>query len=489
MDINPKGLSLTGRLKFLLKDSVVYGGASAIRTLFALFTFPILTRYFSIEDYGVIDAFNVLATLLTVTVIFGQDSAVARFFYEYDDRKKKQNVVSQSLLMQFVLLLISLPILLFFADDIASFYVKRDDLKELAVLVIWQVPFALAMNFSANLLKWTFKKWQFLIIQLGSSFSQVLIIVISIYYFKIGISHVFIIALAVRAFFSLLGIFFIREWLIIKLDGKHFKELLHYGIPLGLLVLIFSFVPVSDRYFINSFLTPADLGLYAVGLKIAMLVKLPISAFQTAWGPFYLSLFKEDNAEKTYNTVLLLFTIFVSIIGLGLGLFAKELILILAGKNYINASNLVLPLVFGTIIMSFGWILSIGIDLSKKSYQKFISAIIRLTVSIGVILILIDYIGLMAIGVGFIVSYIVLVIYETIIAYKLYPLRFDLYYPISIIGGSFLLVLLSFLIDTNNILVDIAIKIGIISGFIFVVWLVPLKRKNLLLLIRKKNID
>lgn len=95
MDIrSPRGLSQRGRLSFLLKDSALYGGAAAISKSFSIITFPLLARHFSIADYGIIDFFGVLASFIGILVIFGQDSAVARFFFEYEDKDKRQQLIS-----------------------------------------------------------------------------------------------------------------------------------------------------------------------------------------------------------------------------------------------------------------------------------------------------------------------------------------------------------------------------------------------------------
>jgi O-antigen/teichoic acid export membrane protein len=98
---NPAGsLSLKGRLHFLLRDATLYGGAAAISKAFALITFPLLARHFSVEEYGVLDYFLVLGSLLAIFFIFGQDSAVARYFYEYEETETRQQLISQSLVFQ-----------------------------------------------------------------------------------------------------------------------------------------------------------------------------------------------------------------------------------------------------------------------------------------------------------------------------------------------------------------------------------------------------
>ena len=65
-EISPNNLSLKGRLGFLAKDSVLYGGAAALNKVFSLSTFPLLARHFSVAEYGLVDMFMVFASFITI---------------------------------------------------------------------------------------------------------------------------------------------------------------------------------------------------------------------------------------------------------------------------------------------------------------------------------------------------------------------------------------------------------------------------------------
>ena len=90
----PEKLSVKEKVKFLFRDSLFFGGLKAVSMLFPLLTIPILTRYFSVENYGLYDSLIVLANLVAAFLVFGQDSAVARWFYQVDEKKLKQKIVS-----------------------------------------------------------------------------------------------------------------------------------------------------------------------------------------------------------------------------------------------------------------------------------------------------------------------------------------------------------------------------------------------------------
>lgn len=485
MKNDPKVLSLKGRLKFLLKDSAVYGGAGAFNKLVALLVFPVMARYFSVEDYGIIDAFSVLCGLSVLALVFGQDSAVARFFYEYETTAERSSVISQSLIIQVLIVIVTLPIIWQYSDLIARVYTNREDLQQIMQLVILQIPFGLMINFSANILKWTFKRTKFLIVNLGSSFSYIAIVVIGIMFYEIDIQDVFRIYLGSRIFFSVLGVIFCASWLTLKFTGRYYKELLKYGTPYGIIALSGALLPALDRFYIAQFLTPIHLGLYAVGHKIAYMLQLPIIAFQTAWGPFYLSLFKEKNSPETYNKVLLLFTTVISTLGLFVILFSRIIIVTLASEKYFDAHVVIMPIVFGLVLMSVGWILSIGIDISKKSSLKIISTSTRLGITATIILVLIKHLGIFGVAIGFFVGHLINLILELLLAYKANSLRFDLRKPAGIILVALIFGLINtLLVSSTTIWLDFLLSMFSIIAYFFMLWLLFFDKANIFKLLK-----
>lgn len=121
-----------------------------------------------------------------------------------------------------------------------------------------------------------------------------------------------------------------------------------------------------ERSLVNSILGVETLGLFAAGTKIAMLAAIFAQAFQTAWGPFSLSLHKEPDVVRTYNLVLKGFTIFMCFLVLFLSLSARPVLTLLAGDRYSAAALIVFPLSLGVAVQAIGWISEIGIGLSKK---------------------------------------------------------------------------------------------------------------------------
>ncbi|RZB31517.1 MAG: hypothetical protein SRB2_04486 [Desulfobacteraceae bacterium Eth-SRB2] len=370
---DPSRLSIRHRLRFLAKDSVLYGGATALNKAFALITFPLLARHFSVSDFGVIDFFTVISTLLATFFIFGQDSAVARFFYEYENEDARRQIISQSFFLQIGFVLLALPLLWIAAGMWAENLSEAPKSELLLKIVLLQVPFQVLNNFSQILLKWTFSRIRYLIISLGTVVLNVTLLLFAILVLKIGVEGVFLIYLVVRISFGILGLTFIRTWLVIPNGFAFLRELVPFALPFGIISCIGAFVPALERSLVNSLLGANDLGLYAAGAKIAMLIALVNQAFYTAWGPFSLAIHRDPDAAHTYNYVLKAFTLGISVAVLLLSAIAQPAILLLASDRYAGAAIVVFPLSMALGIKGTVWITEIGITLSKKSFLNLYS--------------------------------------------------------------------------------------------------------------------
>ncbi|MFT7157667.1 MAG: O-antigen/teichoic acid export membrane protein [Parvicella sp.] len=436
---SPSKLNNKSRLRFLFKDSVLYGGAVALSKAFGLITFPILASYFSIVDFGKIDYFVVLAGFMAVMFIFGQDSAVARFFYENEDEKERSQLISQSILFQLLLLLVVLPILWFSSGWWVKFLVDTNESGRLVKIVILQVPFLLLINFSQNLLKWTFLRTKFLTISLGFTVTKLSLLLVAIYGFQIEVEGVLIVNLISSAVFGILGLYFVRNWLVFPNNFQKIRDMLFYAIPFGMIGLMGAFSPILERSLTAQLLGVENLGLYAAGIKITMIIAFIIGAFQTAWGPFSLSIYKEQDAGYTYNWVLKIFSLAICVLLLLISLFSHSLINILAPEEYAGASFVVFPLAFGLAVKSISWITEIGIGISKKSYLNLYGYVAFVGATIGGIFMLTPVLGLIGVALGVLIGHIVKAVISSSLAQRAFPLPWQ-YTPVIILVISTLAV-------------------------------------------------
>jgi len=394
------GLSLRGRLLFLLKDSIVYGFATALSRAVSLITFPLLSRHFSISEYGIIDYFAVIANFFAILFIFGQDSAVARYYYEHHGQDERRQIISQSLLFQLLLLIFFIPLIFINSESFIISLNLDPSTVELFQIVAIQIPFLLVFNFSQNILKISFARNKFLILTVGAVITQAALIVIAIFYLNAEIKAILIVGLITYMLFALVGLIFIRQWLALPKNLSQLKSMMPFAVPYGFLCLLLALMPTIERGLTNSLLGSVELGLYAAGAKVALLLGIFISAFQIAWEPFALSIYKEPNAPNTYSYVLKIYVFCGCIVTLLLSALAEPLIIILASNRYEGASIVVFPLAMGLAITSTAWITKVGLDISMQSHLNLYANIIAVLFSLLSIWILAPKLGLLGVAIG-----------------------------------------------------------------------------------------
>ena len=433
---SPRNKTLIGRLRFLFTDAAIYGFANAVSKSMALITFPLLARNLSVAQYGSVDLAIAAIGFLSTVLIFGQDSAVARFFYDDERVVARQEAISMSFFFQIFLLFVFLPCLWLFISPLVEARHFGENFQFIFSLVILQVPSLLLINFSQNILKWSFQRKKFLYVTLGYSIFHATIIISLILNGPISPLDVIVSGFVSSALFAILGLYFVKHWFIIPKNWKKFIPMFHYAWPLGVVCFLAAALPFLERVIVVEAFGQDDLGLYAAALKICMIFSLFHAAFQTAWGPFSLSIFKEDLADATFNQVARLVSCFSCLLILGISIIAHPIITLLAGEQYSGASILVAPIGFSLVLGSVAMVLEIGIGIAKRPVFSMLAYLAGITVTFGGLQFFIFYLGIIGVPLAVFLGVSVKVLISANLAQRVYPIRWDFLSIAGFMGGA-----------------------------------------------------
>jgi len=428
--MNPlEGLNVRQKLSFLAKDSLLYGGAAALNKAFALITFPILAWNLSVEQFGTIDLFNTLITLLTIMIVMGQDSAVARYYYEHTDENSRRDLISQSLAFQILTSTGLVPIAIILFSWGGSFTELPAIGNGTLILIAAQaIPLA-AINFSQNILKWTFQRTQFLTITLGSTAASTLGLIAMLLAGYTSLPAIFGVYLATRLLFAGLGLWFVRTWLILPRGWNFLRETMPFALPFFLISALSASTPIIERASIATLLDAVSLGTYAAAAKVAMLLSLPLQAFQVAWGPFSYASFADSDAKRTFSVVLNAFACFALCGVVALTVLSPAILSILAPGFYAASAGIVVWLALARAAEGLGWITELGISLAKRPHWKIAPACVGLLVVTSVTLTLTPKFGAYAVAVAALLGILAKIALETVIAEHLHPIGWNWWRP------------------------------------------------------------
>jgi O-antigen/teichoic acid export membrane protein len=166
-----------------------------------------------------------------------------------------------------------------------------------------------------------------------------------------------------------------------KLNISLWKNFLAFGVPLVPAGFAIWIMQASDRWFVMKMLGSYELGIYAVGVKFAMLIALAVEVFRKAWWPIAMDLLHKPQASEFIKKISFWYILLGSIASVFLAIIAPYLVKYLVDKEYYESYKIIGVLSWSGIFYGFYLISELGIFKSKKTYYSiltnFIGAILN----------------------------------------------------------------------------------------------------------------
>ena len=372
---------LKDAVKFLAKDSAIYGLSGAIAKFIAIFTVPIVLRILTKEEFGVLNTVTSVSALLIGFASLGMDSSIARWFFDDEGASlnHKKKISSTGFFVQLSALILLLTVLFLFFDEISSL-LFGDNQKVIKYwkIYLYSIPGTSFLLFSNNLFKWNFERNKYLILTLGNSILTVGLMLILLLAFRLGLYGAVIAPVISINVFAIVGLFFNRKYISYKSIGdfRLIKEMLVYGWPFGVVIIIGASLPSVDKLFLLKYTDLDILGEYSVAFKIAGLMLLVVSAFQISFGPYAFSIWKKPEAKELFSKLMLYYFMFLMLISSLLSLFGDLIINLFASKKYEESIYLLPIFSLGIVFQGMSQFSLIGITWSKKTYYNLLSSLI-----------------------------------------------------------------------------------------------------------------
>lgn len=365
---------------------------------------PLYTAKLSTEQYGTLDLYTTIASILMPILSLQLEQAIFRYFITAEDDEK--NILSSTAIFLFfsslILTLVYIPIAIIMSVEYAAL-VLMYYITLLFSTVIQQVPRGYG-NYKIYTLS------AFL-----SSTIAILFSVLFICVFNMNIDGI-LIARIISAVFVVFYIL-IRCKLFNKIRIRYFKfsslkSMLKYSVPLVFNQLGSWIVNYSDRVIIVSILDLGTNGIYAIANKFFTLITTTLNIYNMAWTESVTKALKDKDRNTYYNNVFsltnILFFLAASLVTCGIGIFFKWFI----DPNYDDAYYQIPILVYAA--MFSGLAANIGSVYIAHKMTKEISKTTILTAVVNIIVhvALISFIGLYAASISTLVSFVVLFFYR-----------------------------------------------------------------------------
>lgn len=199
-----------------------------------------------------------------------------------------------------------------------------------------------------------------------------------------------------------------------------------YGLPVVCASVMMAALDASGRFFLNHYSTLEQVGLFAVGIKIASLMRmLVVAPFGVAWGGLLFQIEKMPQAQFIYSKLLAyVFLLAIAVVAI-LSLLSPALLDIFATPAYQGSLAVIPLLLMVQAITVMQYPSSVGIYLGTAT--KWLVPIFTSGLVVNIILnrLLVPRYGMIGAALAWLFSWIVIVALMLRIGQRYYPLRFE----------------------------------------------------------------
>lgn len=448
-------------LKNFIKNSFIYTVGAIFCRGINFFLIPFYTRIFSPREYGVIDFFTILASIIQLTIALEITQAVARYYQEASD-ENKASYTSTAFWFSVSVYGVYFFISFIFGDYLTELFIGDLSYRCTYILASLSIATGGLFYFSLNQLKWEIKPKKTIYASSLSAATIAIIVTYFLIYTKYKTEGVFIAQTVGNLFGLVLAIYWARGSYAFVFHVGKFKRLISFSYPLVISGIGGFFAMYADRIFIKAFLGSAALGIYGAAYRISSIVSLILIGFQSSITPLIYKHYKEVETPKNISKLFSLFIYFSLVFICGSLLFSEFVIKNLVSYEFFGAENLVTPLV-ASMLFSTMYLFSPGLGIQKKTRCIAYINIVSATINIIFNIFLIPYLGILGSAVATLISSIFMFVFYFILGNRLYviPYQWSKIFFASLFSLSSSCILNFYYLHTNGLSLFIKVVVYI----------------------------
>lgn len=390
----------------VLSNGVVYFISSILTQSINLILIPLYTRNLSQEQYGQFDLISSVQQFLSIMITLGVFSGMMRFFNEFDNKQELKNTsLTFSLIWGTVCISLVYLINPFIADHLFNNF--DDSMQYLPYTVITSILVCLVSIYS-SFYSMQFKAFKSSAIQISTMLFTLLFAL-----FFLRVVHGGVLGILKAQLYANLLVFMA----LFIADLKHFrfrmrmvqlKKIIRYGLGFLLGDVSSWALALIDRFFIKGLINLSSVAVYSIAYKIGMLINpVLIVPFTSIFTPFKFKVYKEEEGKEKLKKVFNMYNFIGWFCIIGLSLFARILIKILATDVYLHAFYIIPIIAFSYFLWGIGAFYSLGLHISNKMLLNSIIVIIAAVTNIIANILLIPPLGISGAALSTVLAYMV----------------------------------------------------------------------------------
>lgn len=431
---------MTSKGKSFLTHAAVYGiGMFAVQAA-SVILLPLYTSYLSPAEFGVLEILNRIGEVVVICLtVNGIRMAVLTFFCQaQEEREREQIAVTVSLFMLLIIMVCGALVLCFAGPLAASMGIDSRTLLVFGVVTVLIDAIAIM---PLAFMQARLQSIQYVCTTLAMCVCRITLAIVAVAVMGWGIWGILASSAVTSGVIG--GGLTVRECLkgSIRPNWSRFVEIARYAAPFVPGGLFFFMLHNGDRFFLVRTVGAEQLGLYALGYKLAVAVGMFSSTpLHMVWGARMYKTFEEPEAPAVIGRVYTRILAAYLFVGIGLCMFQDEVVALLGSPEYAGATAVLAPLVLAYFFLNGADLMDSAFYVRRRTGLKPWIAAVSTAVMLGLYVWLIPQYGAQGAAYATLGGFFFHAVATYAVSQRVFPVRYEFVRTAGMLGLAIALV-------------------------------------------------
>ncbi len=391
-----------------------------IPKMLSLLLLPIMTRYLTPADYGVIAYVDAIIIFVFVFSLMSLNSYILREYFQLKEITEQKKMIGNFFLTLVCYNIVSLFIFIGLLSFLFSVLELQFNFFPIMLLALLANFFEIFSIFPQIIYRIQQKAIIYIYFTVSKTILQMGSILILLIYLDQGVLSKYYGVLGINILFAFLSFCIIKQNAVFSINIAQIIDGLKFSLPLVVGALSFIVLDVSDRFILEQYASLADLGLYSIAYTLGFAVSIIINSGYKAFEPILFKEFKNKNFLDIFYSIKKEYMLIIFAIGLLVIMFSQELLYFIASENFYEAYYLVPFIVLAAISKGIYMLCAVLLMIQKNTKVLSLAVLLGAIVNIGINLLFIEEYGSVIAAISTFVAFLFMTIIVHIKTFKYY---------------------------------------------------------------------
>jgi len=309
----------------------------------------------------------IFTSLVGFTIALEISQGLARHFGDARDDTDRIAYASTSLWFTVASYTVFVVLGILFAGPATRLLFGRTDYDTIFLVALFSIWANGLFGIVQNQLRFQLQSRRFAISNLVNTFVSVGAIVWLVLFRRMGVVGVIAGQMVGRFVGSGIALYFARDIYRFTISREKLSEMLRFSLPLVPSSLGVFLTLYIDRIAIKEMMSLADVGIFGIAYRLVSVLGLLIASSQTAIVPLIYSNYRRPGTPGEIERIFRYFVVAGLMVLMGVSLYAKELVSLLATPAYYGAASVVTMLAAATLLSQM-YMFAPGLGIANKTW-------------------------------------------------------------------------------------------------------------------------